>query len=567
MKFRSAFLSFVILILASVHPATAWAQTDEASEQARLAQLARETAQKVAAAREGGQTRPTVPVTAQGPNVELSLEEATARALERNLDIAVERLNPQSQELALARVQGAYRPTLTSTFGQQSRINPPSSTLNGGTIVDNDTTTYNAGITQNVQWLGGTATFQFNNSRAVSSNTFNNYNPAFNSNFSAAYAQPILRDLFIDSNRLQLKVTAINRDISEIQLQGTVTTTQASVRNSYWELVFAIQAVEVAQGSLELAQSLLDDNRARVEVGTLAPLDVAQSEAEVANRRGALVQAETTARTAEIALKRLIVNGTQDPLWRARITPVDRPEFRTTPVDVEAATLQALSNRTDLAQARKTVDNNDWTMKYMRNQTLPLLDLTAQYGTVGLGGTQAIRSGSGITSVITGYVPGGYTDAWRTLTGANYPNWNFQLNFSYPIGESAADANYARARIQRNQAAAELRALELQVAAEVANSALLVESSLTRYDAAVAARELSQQRLDAERSRYDVGLSTNFFVVQAQRDLATAQNSELRALLDYRRAVVDFERVQFAPASGGGGGGITTINAGGGGGF
>ena len=250
MKFRSAFLSFAILILPSIDAARAWAQTDEASERARLAQLARETAQKVAAAREGGQTRPTVPITTPGPNVELSLEEATARALERNLDIAVERLNPQSQELALARVQGAYRPTLTSTFGQQSRINPPSSTLNGGTIVDNDTTTYNAGVTQNVQWLGGTATVLFNNSRAVSSNTFNNYNPAFNSNFSAAYAQPILRDLFIDTNRLQLKVTAINRDISEIQLQGTITTTQATVRNAYWELVYSIQAAEVARGSL-----------------------------------------------------------------------------------------------------------------------------------------------------------------------------------------------------------------------------------------------------------------------------------------------------------------------------
>jgi outer membrane protein TolC len=554
-----------LFFLVSLLPPMAAAQS--ADDQARRAQIARENAQKVAAAREAraAQTRPTVPLSAQGPNVELTLEEATARALERNLDIAVERLNPQSQELAVARVQAAYRPTLTSSFGQQSRINPPNSTLNGGTIVDNDTTTYNAGISQNLRFLGGSAAFQFNNNRAVSSNSFNNYNPAFNSNFAASYTQPLLRGMFIDSNRLQLKVTAINRDISEIQLQGTVTTTQASVRNAYWELVYTIKAVEVARGSLELAENLLKDNRARVEVGTLAPLDVAQSEAEVANRRGALVQAETASRTAELALKRLIVNGTEDPMWRARITPVDRAEFRSAPVDVEAATLQALANRTDLAQARKTVENNDWTMKYMRNQTLPALDFSAQYGAVGLGGTQAIRTGSGVTSVITGYQPGGYGDAWRTLTGRDYPNWNFQMNLSVPIGQSAADANYARARVQRNQAAAELRALELQVAAEVANAVLQVESSLTRYDAAVVARELSQQRLDAENSRFEVGLVTNFFVVQAQRDLDTAQNIELRALLDYRRALVDYERAQFAPATRGGSG-IMVISAGGGGG-
>ena len=554
----------VALLLAGLLPASASAQAS--SEQARLAQLARENAQKVAAAREGGQTRPTVPPPAKPPNVELTLEEATARALERNLDIAVERLNPQSQELALARVQAAYLPTFTSAIGQQSRINPPSSTLNGGTIVDNDTTTFNAGVTQNVPWFGGSASVLFNNNRAVSSNTFNNYNPAFNSNFAAAYTQPVLRGLSIDSTRLQLKVTAINRDISEIQLQGTITATQAAVRNAYWELVYSIQAAEVARGSLELAQSLLEDNRARVEVGTLAPLDVAQSEAEVANRRGALVQAEAATGTAEIVLKRLIVNGTDDPLWRSKITPVDRPEFRSSPIDVEAATLMALTNRTDLAQARKTVENNDWTMKYMRNQTLPALDLSAQYGSVGLGGRQAIRTGSGVTSVITDYVPGGYSDAWRTLMGQDYPNWNFLVSLSVPIGQSAADANYARARIQKNQATAEVKALELQVAAEVANAALQVDSSLTRYDAAVAARELSQQRLGAENSRFDVGLSTNFFVVQAQRDLATAQNIELRALLDYRKALVDFERVQTAPATGGGGGNVIVISAGGAGG-
>jgi outer membrane protein TolC len=565
MKISSALLRSSISFLLVFSVTDVFAQGQDAAERERLAQIARETAERFNAAR-AEQTRPATPITAPGPNVELTLDEATARALERNLDIAVERLNPQSQELVLARVRASYLPTFTSAFGQQSRINPPNSTLNGGNIVDNDTTTYNAGFTQNTRWLGGSLTFQFNNNRQVSSNLFNNYNPQFNSNFSATYNQPILRGLLIDNNRQQLRVTALNRDISEIQLQGTITTTLAAVRNAYWELVFAMQAVEVAQGSLDLAQKLLDDNRARVEVGTLAPLDVAQSEAEVANRRGALVGAEATARTAELALKRLIVNGTEDSLWRARITPIDRPEFRTAPLDVETAVRTALTNRTDLAQARKTVESNDWTMKFMRNQTLPALDLTAQYGASGLGGQQAIRSGGGgITSTIVGYVPGGYSDAWKTLTGRDFPNWNIQVNLSYPIGQSSADANYARARVQRNQATAQLRSLELQVAADVQNTALQVESSLTRYDAARAARELSQQRLDAEQSRFDVGLSTNFFVVQAQRDLATAQNTELRALLDYRRALVDFERAQSAPAARGGG--ITSITAAGGGGF
>jgi outer membrane protein TolC len=227
---------------------------------------------------------------------------------------------------------------------------------------------------------------------------------------------------------------------------------------------------------------------------------------------------------------------------------------------VETAALRALDNRTDLVQARMTLESNDITLRLLRNQTLPALDLVANYQAQGIGGTQFVRQGLGGT--VSQVVPGGYGDALRTLSGLDFPIWQVQFNISYPIGASAAEASYARGRVQRGQAAAQLRALELQVATEVTTAAIQVESSLTQYEAAQVARELSEQRLDAEQSRFEVGLTTNFFVVQAQRDLSAAQNTELRALLDYRRALVEFERVQSAPA--GGGGGVTAVNAGGG---
>jgi outer membrane protein TolC len=248
----------------------------------------------------------------------------------------------------------------------------------------------------------------------------------------------------------------------------------------------------------------------------------------------------------------MIVNGTEDPLWRSTLEPVDRPTFRPEPLDVEAAVRNALQNRTDLDAARKTVESNDITLKLLHNQTLPALDLIANYQAQGLGGTQFIRQGTGLGSTIIDTIPFGYSRALSTLFGRDYPVWQVQLNVSYPIGGSQADATFARGRIQRNQAAAQLRSLELTVATDVTNAALQVESSLKRYEASSVARELSETRLQAEQSRFEVGLSTNFFVVQAQRDLATAQNTELRALLDYRRALVDYERVQEAPSARGG---------------
>ncbi len=535
------------------------------TDQQRLDDIAKIAAQQFEAARvDADQTRPTAPPPAPGTQVDLTLQEATTRALERNLELSVERLNPQTFDLSLARIRAAYRPTATSQFGKRAVTQPPTNQLNGGTIVTNDTSTYNAGIAQAIPWGGGAFAFNFNNNKQVTSNIFSNFNPTFTSNFNLSYTQPLLRGFVIDNNRQQLKVTAISRDISDIQLRGVIATTLASVRNAYWELVYGLQAVEVARGSLTLAEKLVEDNRARVEIGTMAPLDVVQAEAEAATRRQAVAQAEATWRTSELTLKRLIVSGTDDPLWGSSLNPVDRPVFAPEPLNVEAAVKAALSNRTDLDQARRQIDANDITLQFMSNQRLPGLDLTATYGAQGLGGTQFIRQGSGLGSTVIGTIPGGFSDALRTLTGRDYPTWNVQVNMSYPLGGSAADANYARARVQLNQSAAQLRALELTVATEVTNAALQVESGLTRYQAASAARQLAETRLMAEQSRFDVGLSTNFFVVQAQRDLATAQNTELRALLDYRKALVDYQRAQEAPANRGGG--ITAINAAGGGG-
>jgi outer membrane protein TolC len=494
--------------------------------------------------------------------VELSLDEATARALERNLDIAVERLNPQLQEYNLARLRGTYRPTVTSVVGHRAVVQPPTNQLNGGLIVQNDNSTYNAGITQALPWGGGDFTFQFNNLKQVTNNAFSNFNPSYTANFASTFTQPLLRGFRIDGVRQQLQVTAINRDISEIQVRSTLATTVADVRNAYWELLFALQALDVARGSLDLAEKLVEDNRARVEVGTMAPLDVVQSEAEAATRRQTVAQAEATLGTAQLSLKRLIVSGTDDPLWRSTITPVDRPEFRPEPLDVEGAVQRAFATRTDLEQARRTIDSNDVTIKFLSNQTMPAVDLVANWGAQGLGGTAFIREG-GLGSPVIGTIPGGYNNAWNTLTDRRFPNWNVQLNMSYPLGGSSQDANYARARVQRNQSAAQLRALELQVATDVTNAALQVDSGLKRYEASVVARDLAQTRLSAEQSRFEVGLSTNFFVVQAQRDLATSQNAELRALLDYRRALVDYARVQEAPAQRGPG--VTAIQTGGGG--
>jgi outer membrane protein len=496
---------------------------------------------------------PSATLQANRPVRELRMSDVVQLALEKNLDIAVERLNPQAVDLQIAGLRNTYLPTITSAIGQRDNTQLPRDQLQGGQRVSVATTTYNAGMTQNLPWLGSNVNISWNNNKQDSSSSFVTFNPTYTSGLTATFTQPLLRGLFIDQTRQQIAVTQINREISEESLRATVTQTLANVSNAYWDLVFARSAVDVAQRALALADKLVEDNRARVEVGTLAPLDIVQAEAEAANRRQTLAVAEATLQTAELSLKRYLVSGTEDPLWRMELQPIDLPSLEPAPTDIEGAVRRSLERRTDLINARKNIQSSDISLRYFRDLTMPEVDFVASYGAQGIGGTSIQRAGLGST-VITNTIPGGYTDALRLLTNRDYPNWNLQFNVSYNLFGSQADANYARARVQRNQSQARLRTLELQVATEVTNAALSVQSNLKRVEAAVAARELAEKRLEAEQSRFEVGMTVNFFVVQAQRDLRDAQNAELRALADYRKSLVIFERVQEAPGGGGGGG-------------
>lgn len=550
---RSKWMLSAALALAS---AGLSAQTSpQQTSELRIQELIKQAAERVAAGQTtvppvAGATRQTAPAAGDTrPTMRLTLDDAVKLALDRNLDIAVQRSNPEINDLSYASIRSVYHPFLTSTLASQSTTTPANSTLAGsnqaGTGVVAGLSTYNGGIGQSIPWGGGSYQVALNNNRQTTTSQNTLYNPVFNANWSGSYTQPLLRGLRIDATRQALAVTKINRDISDVQLRSTITNTLSNVRNAYWDYVFAVQSVDVAQQSVDLADQLVKDNQTRVEVGTMAPIDVVQAQSQAATQRQNLVAAQATRRTAELALKRLIVAGTSDPAWNASIDPVDRPDFRPEPIDIDAAVRRALSERTDIDIAKKTVDENNVTVRYLEDQLKPQADFVGTYGLVGLGGTQLIKSGTSVNNnEITGTVPGGYGDALSTLFGNNFPRWTAQVNISYPLGLSAQEASAARARVQVSQVQAQLKQIELQVATDVTNAAVTAQSNAERVQAASAARDLAQQTLAAEQSKFEVGMSTNYNVILTQRDLATAQNNELQAILAYRKSLVELERLQ-----------------------
>lgn len=495
---------------------------------------------------------------AQAPQVRrLTVEEAVELALENNLGIRIARYDPQIQDLNVLGARANWAPTFTSTFQQNSSSNPPQNLLAGATVnVTNGQTLSNFGIQQSLRH-GGSYQVGWDATRSTTNSLLTSFNPQLRSNLSLNFTQPLLRGWDIDNIRQQLQSSQKNREIADVDVRETLATTTRTVRRSYWDLAYAIANLAVQQQSLDLARQSLRDTRARIEIGTTPPIDVVQDEAEVALREEAVIVAEAGIAQAEDTLRALVFDPRSPDFWTMRIETTDLPPFQVTQVDTDAAVRNALSRRTDLERSRKLVELNDVSVRFLRNQTLPEVTASFDYGLTALGGTQITRAQTG-----NPFLPGEIIDVTNRrffpvlsdLFGFDAPRWTAQLNISYPLGTSTQEANLARTRLQQTQLQTQISQQELNITTQVRQTARNVTTNQQRVQTLRVSREAAERRLDAEQRKFTAGTSTNFLVFQAQRDLALARNNELRAILDYNQSVVDLETVQEVPLAGGGGG-------------
>jgi outer membrane protein TolC len=484
----------------------------------------------------------------------LSIDEAVALALEQNVDLQVDRIDPQLQDYSISVARSGWTPVFFSNVTNRNQTNPPTDIFGGAsTAITNETMSSIVGVQQALPLGGGTYSANWNSGRLTTNNIFSSFNPQLNTQVALNYSQPLLRNFRIDATRQQVLVSRKNREISDVQLQQSIAQTTRSVKNAYWDLVFAINNLAVQQQSLELAQRSLRDNRARVEIGTMAPLDIVQAEAEVAQREEGVILAEAAISRAEDALRALVSNPVDQPgLWNVRLEPVDRAEFQPVAVDVDAAVRSALASRTDLATTRKQIESNDISIRYFRNQSLPDVNAVFNYSAIGLAGTR-FQFGAGFPPPVLSESQRGFGGALGDAITSDFPTWSVQLQVSYPIGASTAEANLARARLQNTQAQKQLQSAELRVITEIRNLGRNVQTNAKRVESTRAARALAEKRLEAEEKKFQAGLTSSFLVIQAQRDLSQARNGELQAIIDYLKSVVDYGTAQQAPLAGGGG--------------
>ena len=481
-----------------------------------------------------------------GETLSLALQDAIAQALQNNLDIEQFRQGVRIAEFSLFSLRGFYDYTSAASIGFRNSINPTSSTLSGGSsgTLSNKSLFYNFTTFKNFEQTGGNLFVEFDNSRSRSSNIFASLNPQYNTTLTFTFTQPLLRNFALDATRRSIKLAQKSLDLSDSQFRQRVIEIINQVQRAYWDLVYAIQNEQIARDSVSLAQTQLDNNRKMVEAGTLAPIELRSTEAQLETAKGNVIVALQGITTAENALKMLLLKDPNDKIWYSEVSPTDKPDKKEIAFNLEESTRLALKNRPELDQLRLQTEQKEIDIKYYTNQLKPQLDLIGTYTNTGLAGapSAAVDIGGGGSSVLPRF-QGGYLQSLRNLFGQDFRTYQVGVQLSFPWRNRAAKANLGRSLAEQRQLDARQRQLVESVQVDVRNALQAVVASKQRYEAAQAGRLAAEAQYNGEQERYRAGLSTNFVVLQRLTDLSVARGTEVRALTDYNKALADLQKV------------------------
>jgi outer membrane protein TolC len=485
------------------------------------------------------------------PAVNLGLRDCMSLAMSNNLSIAVQRYNVDINAEGIDISRSVYDSTLTSTFLEAERNSQNVDPFAGLPVIESKVRRVTATWTDPTIWGGSFNLFFLGDKQR--SNIFL-LDPAYNSNLNFWYTQSLLRNLGLEVNRAPIVIAQNTEEISRSQFLGTVQDTIEGVEFAYWDLVFTRLNLEVQRNSLRLAGELLKMNRAKVEVGTMAPIDITQAEAGVADRVEGVIVAEAAVLNAEDALRQLLNPAPDSPIWTSAIVPSDSPSFTPLEPDVAAAIEAAMQHRPDLEQQRLTVESN--ALQERIDRQAKRLDWTVR-GDYGLEGVTGVNQFLGLDE--------DYADSLRELDDTEFGDWALQTTLTIPIGNRDLKARYAQSMLRHRQSQTQMDSLVLAAEIDVRRRVRDVSTNVKRVEAAKKNRELQQENVDAEQKKFENGMSTSFQVLQVQDTLRTAEGRENLAIVDYTKSLAALEKakgtllqarnIQVADAAGGAPGG------------
>ncbi len=532
----------------------------------------------------------------------LSLQDAIALALENNLDIELARYAPEVAQVDLMRARaggllrgiptairqgpasvqsqvtggatggagggrgtggaddtssaggtiitqtGAVIPVLDpgffASYNAGHRSSPQSNSVTIGTnalVFDSQATAF--GYQQSFLY-GTQVTYAFNYSAFKSNNRLSDLNPSGSGNMSLSFSQPLLRGFGLAVNNRNIRIAKNDLRVSDLVFEQQVITTVSAIINLYWDLVSFNEDVKVRKQASALSEKLYSDNKKQVEIGTLAPIEIVRAEAEIASRQQDLTLSETSVLQQETIIKNALSRtGTSSPaVSEARIVPTDSLQLSTSePIEpIQDLVESAMKSRPELKQTEVNIENTKIGMLGNKSQLRPSLDVTGSFQNNGLAGQANVLRSNALADP---FFVGGFGNTLSQIFRRNYPDYGIGFSLSVPLRNRSAQADYIRESLQLRQAEIRQRQQLNQIRVDVQNAQIGVTQARARYLTAQKNRNLQEQTLDAEQKKYALGASTIFFVIQAQRDLATAQAQEVSAMAAYSRAKVQMEFV------------------------
>ncbi len=505
----------------------------------------------------------------------ISLPEVIQMALANNTDIESGRIDNQIARFALNSARGAYDPVFSLQTPYIRSVTPMGSVLAGaadGKLQQREFS-FTPQLKGVLPWTGTSFGINFSSNRTITNTSFATLNPQYPSSLTFSFTQPLLRGLRFDASRQRIEVARKNLSITNEQFRQRVTDIVTRAAKSYWDLVFALQNLDVQISAARVAKSQVGSSRRMAEQGLMATIDIVEAETQLAKFEQNVYSAQAGLSAAENSLKAMILSDPTSPLWSRALIPISEPEAPPAEELLEDAIEEALANRPELAQVEIASEVSQTNLRYYREQTKPQIDLVASYRSSGLAGIvrestsnpftggfpiiigrlNELSSAQGLapiddslfSSMGSSSVPdaliGGYSTSLSNLYGFGFPTVQVSLQISLPLRNRTAKGNVASGLAEVRRAEVQYRQMEQQIQAEVRSAIQSVASYKNGLEAARVARRSAQEQYESEKRKFKAGTSTMFLVLQRQTTLVTAQSSELRARIDLAKAVADLE--------------------------
>jgi outer membrane protein TolC len=504
----------------------------------------------------------------------ISLSEVIQRVLANDRDLAVSRINREEAVLNVRGALGVFDPRLGLAAHDNRVVTPVSSSLGGATNGQLTTKELYADpqLSGSSPWLGTTYKLDFASARQLSNSTFNTLNPQFPTSLSLNLTQPLWRGLLYDDNRHRVQVAKKNVQLSDEQFRQRVIEVSTQAIQAYWELEFAYRNLAVQEEAVRLAEQQDASNRRQVQQGLLAPVDVTQTQTQIATFQQNLFSAQSALTSTENALKSLILPDRTDLMWGMALQPEEHVEAPAEIPGLDEALKTALGARPELKQSEISIDVNQLDTRLSREQTKPQFDVYGAVSTVGLAGRVVAQTGAnpftsafgplvnqinalsaaagipplGPISFGSSSVPpifvGGYGQSLSNLGSGNFNTLTVGVNVSLPVRNRTANAAAAISVAEGRKLKTQRQQIELAIEQDVRNSLQLVSSSQSRLNAANDAQRYAEDQYRSEQRQFQAGTTTVFLVLQRQTDLIAARTRQVRAQADLGEANANLDR-------------------------